>query len=83
LYNTEVSENPTCCTPKLSRSFPLLNELMCILGSLGETHELHPPSGSQPGIVVHVCEESAGTSQGGTPQPKARIAQTRCPDHHN
>ncbi|GFG33133.1 hypothetical protein Cfor_12314 [Coptotermes formosanus] len=65
---------------------PLVNyDLLAAIANLtpGETHELHPPSGSQPGIVVHVCEESGGTSQEGTPQPKARILQTRCPDHHN
>lgn len=65
---------------------PLVNyDLLAAIANLtpGETHELHPPSGSQPGIVVHVCEESAGTSQGGTSQPKARIMQTRCPDHQN
>ena len=59
----------------------LCHDIECvILVCAGETHELHPPSGSQPGIVVHVCEESSGT---GTPQAKGRIAQTRCPEHRN
>ncbi|PSN53320.1 Protein sarah [Blattella germanica] len=66
---------------------PLVNyDLLAAIANLtpGETHELHPPSGSQPGIVVHVCEESGGTgTETGTPQAKGRIAQTRCPDHHN
>ncbi|XP_066998705.1 protein sarah [Anabrus simplex] len=60
---------------------PLVNyDLLAAIANLtpGETHELHPPSGSQPGIVVHVCEESTGP-----PQPKARIVQTRCPPEHN
>ncbi|XP_074653741.1 calcipressin-3-like isoform X2 [Tubulanus polymorphus] len=26
----------------------------------GESHELHPPSPSQPGIVVHICEDPEG-----------------------
>lgn len=42
----------------------------------GETHELHAASGSQPGIVVHVCEEKLAGSKG------MRISHTRCPDHN-
>lgn len=50
----------------------------------GGIHELHPPSESQPGIVVHVCEEAAAAAAaaaaGGT--PKTRIMHTRCPQEH-
>ncbi|XP_049804860.1 protein sarah [Schistocerca nitens] len=59
---------------------PLVNyDLLAAIANLtpGETHELHPPSGDQPGIVVHICEES----DSGTQHPKGRIVQTRCPEH--
>lgn len=52
----------------------------CITDELlytGETHELHAASGSQPGIVVHVCEQGIAPGSKGH-----RIAHTRCP-HHN
>ncbi|XP_076340511.1 calcipressin-2-like [Tachypleus tridentatus] len=41
----------------------------------GGVHELHPPSSSQPGIVVHVCEKREDQTQ-----PKLKIVQTRCPE---
>uniref|UniRef100_A0A1B6FWS4 Protein sarah n=1 Tax=Cuerna arida TaxID=1464854 RepID=A0A1B6FWS4_9HEMI len=59
---------------------PLVNyDLLAAIANLtpGETHELHAASGSQPGIVVHVCEE--GVAQG---TKGARISHTRCPDHN-
>ncbi|KAA0195774.1 hypothetical protein HAZT_HAZT006134 [Hyalella azteca] len=43
---------------------PIINyDILSALADLapGEAHELHPPSRSQPGIVVHVCEEGAVT----------------------
>ncbi|KAI5698972.1 protein sarah isoform X2 [Diaphorina citri] len=56
-------------------SEPLVNyDLLAAIASLtpGLSHELHAPSESQPGIVVHVCEDGAmvGTK---------RIMQTACP----
>lgn len=56
---------------------PMVNmELLAAIANLGpgETHELHPPSESQPGIVVHVCEDPQ------PPGPKLKIVQTRCPE---
>ncbi|XP_067124781.1 protein sarah [Centruroides vittatus] len=56
---------------------PTVNmELLAAIANLGpgETHELHPPSESQPGIVVHVCEDPQ------PPGPKLKIVQTRCPE---
>ncbi|KAJ8882666.1 hypothetical protein PR048_014478 [Dryococelus australis] len=61
---------------------PLVNyDLLAAIANLtpGETHELHPPSESQPGIVVHVCEESPTLADGKS--PKMRIAHTRSPDN--
>lgn len=58
---------------------PLVNyDLLAAIANLtpGGTHELHAASGSQPGIVVHVCEEGKGGVKG------ARISHTRCPDHN-
>ncbi|GFV80733.1 reverse transcriptase domain-containing protein [Trichonephila clavipes] len=40
----------------------------------GEAHELHPPSRTQPGIVVHVCEDQI------TEGRRMKIVQTRRPD---
>ncbi|EEC08243.1 calcipressin, putative [Ixodes scapularis] len=52
-------------------------DIISALASLtpGETHELHPATGSQPGIVVHVCEETS-PSKG-----KPKVLHTRRPDH--
>ncbi|XP_054271050.1 protein sarah-like [Macrosteles quadrilineatus] len=60
---------------------PLVNyDLLAAIANLtpGETHELHAASGSQPGIVVHVCEEGVTAGVKG-----ARIAHTRCPQPDN
>ena len=43
---------------------------------VGEPHELLPPTESQPGIVVHICED------GQAKQPKASIVQTSCPERN-
>ncbi|KAI1286824.1 Calcipressin-2 [Halotydeus destructor] len=60
---------------------PIINfELLAAISKLapGEAHELHPSSESQPGIVVHICEEyEQPTSELFTPQVK--IQQTRRP----
>ncbi|XP_054708692.1 calcipressin-2-like [Uloborus diversus] len=56
---------------------PCINyDLLSALAKLtpGEAHELHPPSGSQPGIVVHVCEDQKLDG------PRLKIVQTRRPD---
>lgn len=52
-------------------------DIISALASLtpGETHELHPATGSQPGIVVHVCEEESSLAKG-----KPKVIHTRCPD---
>ncbi|XP_064602440.1 calcipressin-2-like [Liolophura sinensis] len=57
---------------------PIVNyDLIAALSKLtpGETHELHPQSSNQPGIVVHLCEE-----QDPSVCPRPTIVQTRCPD---
>ncbi|KAK7494816.1 hypothetical protein BaRGS_00013943 [Batillaria attramentaria] len=73
--------SPPCSPPvgweQMPESEPVLNfELIAALSRLtpGEAHELHPPSASQPSIVVHVCEDPEGYTQ----HP---IVQTRCPEH--
>ncbi|XP_046397987.1 calcipressin-2 [Ischnura elegans] len=65
---------------------PLVNyDLLAAIANLtpGETRELHPQTGGQPGIVVHVCEEGAVpkvvASDGAAVKP--RLVQTRCPEH--
>ena len=60
---------------------PLMNvELLSALASLtpGEAHELHPQSESQPGIVVHICEEDDAIDDKGW-KPKIKIPQTPHP----
>lgn len=57
---------------------PLVNyDLLAAIANLtpGEAHEIHPPQGSKPGIVVHVCEEAP-------PVVKPRIVHTRCPQQN-
>lgn len=61
---------------------PLVNyELLSAIANLtpGGTHELHAPSDNQPGIVVHVCEETIVNSD--LPASKKRIQHTRCPQY--
>ncbi|UYV83259.1 RCAN2, partial [Cordylochernes scorpioides] len=56
---------------------PCLNyDLLSAVAQLapGESHELHPPSGSQPGIYVHVCEDTREKKPGGL-----KMIQTPCP----
>ncbi|XP_013787265.1 calcipressin-2-like [Limulus polyphemus] len=56
---------------------PAINyDLLSAIADLtpGGVHELHPPSTSQPGIVVHVCEQKKEKTQ-----PKLKIVHTRCP----
>ncbi|GIY43609.1 protein sarah [Caerostris darwini] len=56
---------------------PCINyDLLAALAKLtpGEAHELHPPSRTQPGIVVHVCEDQ------NTEGRRLKIVQTRRPD---
>uniref|UniRef100_A0A8D9BNA5 Protein sarah n=1 Tax=Cacopsylla melanoneura TaxID=428564 RepID=A0A8D9BNA5_9HEMI len=57
-------------------SEPLVNyDLLAAIARLtpGLAHELHAPSESQPGIVVHVCEDGVMVPGG------KRIVQTACP----
>ncbi|XP_014216164.1 protein sarah [Copidosoma floridanum] len=56
---------------------PLVNhDLLAAIANLtpGESHELHPGSTNQPGIVVHICENVSSVEKAG------RIPHTRCPD---
>ena len=43
--------------------------------SPGEAHELHPQSESQPGIVVHICEDPEGYKD----PNRLKIFQTKRP----
>ena len=63
------------------------HDLIAALASLspGEAHELHAPSDTHPGIMVHtaiVHEEENGSGDGDEAGKKARveIAATRCPE---
>lgn len=56
---------------------PIINyDLLSAIASLkpGEAHELHPPSASQPGIVVHICKDPEGFKE------RPLIQQTKCPE---
>nr|CAG4645180.1 EOG090X0FJX [Leptodora kindtii] len=62
-----------------AESGPVVNfDLLAAIATLGpgEPHELLPPTESQPGIVVHICED------GQAKQPKASIVQTSCPERN-
>ena len=54
-------------------------DLISALANLepGAAHELHPQSESQPGIVVHICEEEEEAAKDW--KPKMRIQQTARP----
>jgi len=43
---------------------------------VGEAHELHPPTASQPAIIVHICEEPIDLYG----EKRQKIPQTRCPE---
>ncbi len=61
---------------------PMLNvDLLSALANLtpGGTHELHPQSESQPGIVVHVCEDGEEDNKEKGYKPKIKIQQTARP----
>lgn len=51
-------------------------------GFSGDSYQLHAPSERHPGIVVHVCEEESHYKPDVPQSSKARIPQTRCPDHN-
>lgn len=56
---------------------PLVNhDLLAALASLtpGESHELHPQTEDQPGIIVHTAKIADGAI------PKQQIIQTKCPE---
>ncbi|XP_071112744.1 calcipressin-3-like isoform X1 [Haliotis cracherodii] len=64
---------------QVQESHPVINyDLLAAIAQLapGESHELHPPSESQPGIVVHICEDPEGYNDPNRP----RIVQTRRPE---
>lgn len=49
--------------------------------SAGKMHELHAASSTQPGIVVHVCEDGL-SSQATDKQRKPQILPTSCPKYN-
>ncbi|ESO85781.1 hypothetical protein LOTGIDRAFT_204598 [Lottia gigantea] len=60
----------------IPESHPVINyDLISAVAQLapGESHELHPPSDTQPGIVVHICEDPKGYKA-------KKIEQTKRPD---
>lgn len=78
---------------------PIVNhDLLAALANLmpGESHELHPPSTDQPGIVIHTAkvkdecdgqekieidiENENETENDNQPPPSQRIIQTKCPE---
>ncbi|XP_005090013.1 calcipressin-2 [Aplysia californica] len=62
----------------IPESEPVINyDLLHAIARLnpGETHEVHPPSGEAPAIVVHLCEDPEGTQ----PEFKPQIIQTKRP----
>lgn len=64
---------------------PILNhDLLMALSNLtpGESHELHPPTESQPAIIVHTALNQAAISINPTEEEKSisNIPQTRCPE---
>lgn len=71
---------------------PIINyDILTAISQLepGETHELHAPSESQPGIMVHVCEDQNNrlgllglpneVEERKTKEQKGKIIPTRCP----
>ncbi|XP_065225452.1 protein sarah [Planococcus citri] len=57
---------------------PLINyDLIAAIASLspGMTHELLAPTGSQPGIVVHIADDGSNRSQN-----KPKFMHTKCPE---
>ncbi|RWS06460.1 Calcipressin-3-like protein [Dinothrombium tinctorium] len=76
--------SPPCSPPvgwtPCDEAHPAINyDLLAALSHLspGETHELHPPSESHPGIVVHVCGDI--DEQESTQSRKVKIQQTKRP----
>lgn len=66
----------------VNESQPIINyDLLAAMASLtpGESHELHPQSESQPGIVVHICEDLRSIDRFGG-EKNASIQKTRCPE---
>jgi len=73
---------------------PVINyDLLSAIAKLapGEAHELHPPSETQPGIVVHICEEeeekekkevARTESIQASCSSKPVILPTRCPERN-
>lgn len=63
---------------------PLVNyDLIAAIANLtpGKMHELHAASSTQPGIVVHVCEDGL-SSQATDKQRKPQILPTSCPKYN-
>lgn len=49
--------------------------VIAIIEFAGMTHELLAPTGSQPGIVVHICDDGSNKSQS-----KPKFMHTKCPE---
>ncbi|XP_069102085.1 calcipressin-2-like [Argopecten irradians] len=65
----------------VTESEPIINyDLLAAMANLapGEAHELHPQTDSQPGIIVHICENEGPVDLYGDKCPK--LPQTRCPE---
>lgn len=59
---------------------PCINyDLLAAIAALtpGESHEIHPPSESQPGIVVHTCDDQRPANA------KLKIEHTKCPGRNS
>jgi calcipressin-2 len=75
---------------------PIINyDILAAISQLapGEAHELHPPSDSQPGIVVHICEDQNRVGlldlsvehvlEDRKTEQKGKITQTRRPPNRS
>lgn len=64
---------------------PLVNhDLLAALANLtpGESHEVHPPTESQPGIIVHTAL-TAAADLAPVEAPKMKIIHTKCPERQS
>ncbi|XP_055375243.1 protein sarah [Condylostylus longicornis] len=64
---------------------PLVNhDLIAALANLtpGESHEIHPQTDDQPGIIVHTAILPKIDNGNESPNVKLKIQQTKCPDRN-